>query len=56
MPNDTNKLDILKLMDETRINRQQEIQNSEKPMTVAEILKMYPRFKDYSGELVSVIF
>ncbi|CAL1672291.1 unnamed protein product [Lasius platythorax] len=58
MPNDTNKELILKLIDETRANRLNEIKNSDKPMTVAAILKKYPRFKDFNGELLkfSAIF
>lgn len=54
MPNDTNKELILKLIDETKANRLNEIKNSDKPMTVAAILKKYPRFKDFNGELVSI--
>ncbi|RLU16230.1 hypothetical protein DMN91_011990 [Ooceraea biroi] len=53
MPNDTNKELILKLTDETRANRLNEIKNSDKPMTVVAILKKYPRFKDFNGELIS---
>jgi len=54
MPNDTNKELILKLTDETRANRIHEIKNSDKLMTIAAILKKYPRFKDFNGELVSI--
>lgn len=54
MPNDTNKELILKLMDKTTANRFDEIKNSDKPMTVAAILKKFPRFKDFNGELVSI--
>lgn len=54
MPNDTNKELILKLTDETRANRLNEIKNPDKPMTIAAILKKYLRFKDFNGELVSI--
>lgn len=54
MPNDTNKELILKLIDETRTNRQNEIKNLHKSMTVTAILKKYPRLKDFNGELVSI--
>ena len=51
MPTEQNKQIITMVMDETRPNRQQKIKNSN--CTVADILKEYPRFKDYHGELVN---
>lgn len=54
MPNDTNRELILKLTDETGANRVNEIKNSENPMTITAILNKYPRFKDFSGELVNI--
>lgn len=54
MPNDVNKTKIFKLMDETIINRQLWIKsenNSE--LTLHTILKTFPRFLDFNGELVS---
>jgi len=55
MPNETNKNCILQLMDETRLKRQRDIKNcnDQSLMSVQKILTMYPRFKDYEGELVS---
>ena len=56
MLNDTNKeFILLKLTDETRANRIHEINNSDKPMTIAAILKKYPRFKDFNRELVNIL-
>jgi len=52
MPSDTNKSIIIQLLDETRPNRQRNIKNSEQ-MTVADIFTLYPRLKDYKGEMVS---
>lgn len=51
MPSEKNKQDIMMLMDETRPNRQQKIKNDN--WTLAAILKEYPRFKDYNGQLVN---
>lgn len=55
MPNITNKEDIFRLSDETRCNRQRQL-NFDIELTVSNILQMYPRFKDYNGELVSTLF
>lgn len=52
MPNETNKNDIFRLSDETRCNRQRQVKESDQELTLSDILKMYPRFKDYNGELV----
>jgi len=52
MPSDTNKSIIIQLLDETRPNRQRNIKNSEQ-MTIADIFRLYPRLKDYKGEMVS---
>ncbi|XP_011861298.1 PREDICTED: uncharacterized protein LOC105558308 [Vollenhovia emeryi] len=52
MPNNTNKADIFRLTDETRCNRQRQVKNSDEELTLSNILQMYPRFKDYNGELI----
>lgn len=52
MPNDTIKLSILELMDETRSNRQMWIKDSEKKVSLTDIIKKFPRFTDFNGELV----
>lgn len=54
MPNETNKISILKLMDETRFDRQQWIKDPEKLVTLHDILNKFPRFTDYKGELVKL--
>jgi len=56
MPNETNKDEIFRLSDETRCNRQKQIKESDQELTLSDILKMYPRFKDYKGELVGNSF
>lgn len=53
MPNQTNKDDIFRLTDETRCNRQRQVKESDNELTLNDILEMYPRFKDYNGELVN---
>lgn len=50
MPNDTNKGLVLKLTDETRASRIIEIKNFDKLMTIAAILKKYPRFEGFNLE------
>lgn len=55
MPNETNKQSILLLMDETRNNRQDWIKGSSTeslPPSLDEILRKFPKFKDFNGELV----
>jgi len=52
MPNSTNKDDIFKLSDETRCNRQKQVKDNNEELTLSDILQIYPRFKDYNGELI----
>ncbi|GAB1860710.1 hypothetical protein CAJAP_01789 [Camponotus japonicus] len=52
MSNETNKDDIFRLSDETRCNHQKQVKESEQELTLSDILKMYPRFKDYKGVLI----
>lgn len=56
MSNETNKDDIFRLSDETRCNHQKQVKESDQELTLSDILKMYPRFKDYNGELVGNSF
>lgn len=50
MPTEANKALIVQLTNETRPNRHQDIMNSK--MTLTAILKKYPRFMDFQGQLV----
>lgn len=54
IPDNTAKNEIIKSLDDTRANRQQEIRCSKK--TITDILLKYPRLKDYKGEMVSKNF
>lgn len=51
MPSESNKPSIIQLLDETRPNRQRSIKNSEQ--TIDDVFKLYPKLKDYNGEMVS---
>jgi len=51
IPSDSNKSSIIQLLDETRPNRQRSIKNSEQ-MTIDDIFRLYPKLKDYNGEMV----
>lgn len=56
MPYETNKSEILSLMDETRFMRQNWIQSSRDDpvlLTFNTILNTFPKFKEYSRELVN---
>lgn len=50
-PTDSVKAQIECLLYETRPNRHTEIKSSES-ITVSEVLKKYPRLKNYEGEMV----
>lgn len=54
VPDNTAKNEIIKSLDDTRVNRQLEIRCSKK--TITDILLKYPRLKDYKGEMVSKNF
>jgi hypothetical protein len=47
-------MDIFKLTEETRANRQRQIRTAVESMTLATIFDTYPRFKDFEGELVRI--
>ena len=49
-PNEINKAKIFELMEVTRPRRQQFIEKNEEEFTL--ILKQFPRFQDYLGDLV----
>ena len=49
-PNKINKAKIFELMEVTRPRRQQFIEKNEEEFTL--ILKQFPRFQDYLGDLV----
>lgn len=51
---ENNKKEIISALDQTRANRQQEIQSAKR--TITDILQKYPRLKDYKGEMVSKSF
>lgn len=56
MPNQTNKDDIFQLSDETRCNCQRQVKESDQKLTLSDILKIYPCFKDYNGEFWYIIY
>lgn len=50
-PTDSVKAQVEHLLYETRPNRHTEIKSSES-ITVSDVLKKYPRLKNYEGEMV----